>query len=407
MNFAASRLAAVKPSASAGVSQAAKAARARGEDVIDLGLGEPDFDTPSHIIEAAHQAALAGDTRYVPTDGTAQLKAAVCAKFARDNALDYEPAEVIISNGAKQVIFNAMMATLEPGDEVILPAPYFGQYKDIVLILGGVPVVVACPAEDGFCLTPARLSAALSARTRWVFLNLPSNPAGAVYGADDLAALGAVLRDHPRVLTLSDEIYEHILFDGRGFHSFAAACPDLKSRTLTVNGVSKAYAMTGWRIGYGAGHRDLIAAMTKVQSQISSGACSIAQAAAAAALEGPQDCVGQFRAAFEARRDLVGGKVAQIEGLSLAAPGGAFYAFIGCAGLIGAQMPGGGTLKDDIDVTAWLLSSAGVAAVPGSAYDLSPFFRISTATSEAVLSDALARIAAAVAQLKLPQSAQV
>ncbi|RUS60326.1 pyridoxal phosphate-dependent aminotransferase [Pseudorhodobacter sp. E13] len=400
MSFAASRLAAVKPSASAWVSQAAKAARARGEDVIDLGLGEPDFDTPDHIKLAAHAAAMAGETKYTATDGTARLKAAVVAKLRRDNGLDYAPGQVIISNGAKQVIFNAMMATLEPGDEVILPAPYFGSYKDIVLILGGVPVVVECPATEGFALTPARLAAAMTARTRWVMLNLPSNPAGAVYTRADLLALGQVVRTHPRLLVLSDEIYEHILFDGRQFTSFAAACPDLRDRVLTVNGVSKAYAMTGWRIGYGAGPADLIAAMTKVQSQISSGPCSIAQAGAAAALEGPQDDVQRFRAAFEARRNLVVDRVAAIDGLELAPPGGAFYAFIGCAALIGARTPEGEILRSDADVTAWLLKAGGVAAVPGSAYDLSPFFRISTASSEAVLAQAMDRIAAAVALLR-------
>ncbi|SNT73860.1 aminotransferase class I/II-fold pyridoxal phosphate-dependent enzyme [Paracoccus seriniphilus] len=299
MTHAATRLAAVKPSASAWISQAARAARARGEDVIDLGLGEPDFDTPEHIIEAAHAAARAGETRYPPTDGTARLKAAIIAKFAHENALTYTPDQVIVSNGAKQVIFNAIMATLEPGDEVILPAPYFGQYKDIVLILGGVPVAVPCPAADGFRLTAARLEAA----------------------------------------------------------------------------------------------------MTKVQSQISSGACAIAQAAAAAALEGPQDEVRRFCKAFEARRDLVVARVADIPGLTLDPPGGAFYAFIGCAGLIGASTPDGRRIESDADVTAWLLKAGGIAAVPGSAYELSPFFRISTAASEAVLATAMDRIEAAVAQL--------
>ncbi|WP_372802188.1 aminotransferase class I/II-fold pyridoxal phosphate-dependent enzyme [Paracoccus seriniphilus] len=399
MTHAATRLAAVKPSASAWISQAARAARARGEDVIDLGLGEPDFDTPEHIIEAAHAAAKAGETRYPPTDGTARLKAAIIAKFAHENALTYAPDQVIVSNGAKQVIFNAMMATLEPGDEVILPAPYFGQYKDIVLILGGVPVAVPCPAADGFRLTAARLEAAMTTRTRWLFLNLPSNPAGAVYSDAELVALGEVLGNHPRVLVLSDEIYEHILFDDRLFRSFAAACPALMNRVLTVNGVSKAYAMTGWRIGYGAGHPDLIAAMTKVQSQISSGACAIAQAAAAAALEGTQDEVRRFCKAFEARRDLVVARVADIPGLTLDPPGGAFYAFIGCAGLIGASTPDGRRIESDADVTAWLLKAGGIAAVPGSAYGLSPFFRISTAASQTVLATAMDRIEAAVAQL--------
>ena len=323
-------------------------------------------------------------------------------KFKRENALDYALDEVIVSNGAKQVLFNAFMATLEPGDEVLLCAPYFGQYKDIVLILGGVPVPLECPAEAGFLLTPDQLRDAITPKTRWLLLNQPSNPSGAVYSDAEITALGDVLADHKRVLILSDEIYEHILFDGRVFRSFAALCPGLKDRTLTVNGVSKAYAMTGWRIGYGAGHKDLIAAMTKVQSQISSGACSIAQAAAAAALDGPQDEVRNFCRAFEARRDLVVARVAQIPGLTLDAPGGAFYGLIGCAGLIGAMTSQGETIETDTDVTAYLLNAAGVAAVPGSAYDLSPFFRISTAASEEVLNDAMNRIARAVSDLKGP-----
>jgi len=401
MSYAASRLAPVKPSASAWVSQAAKEARARGEDVIDLGLGEPDFDTPDHIKQAAHDAALAGETNYPPTGGTARLKSAVSAKFSRENSLTYAADEIIVSNGAKQVIFNAMMATLEPGDEVILPAPYFGQYKDIVLILDGVPVVAPCPAEDDFRLKAEGLSEAISDRTRWLFLNLPSNPSGAVPSQDDLIALGDVLRDHPRILVLSDEIYEHILFDGRQFMSFAKACPDLHDRTLTVNGVSKAYAMTGWRIGYGAGHRDLISAMTKVQSQISSGACSIAQAAAASALEGPQDNVRRFCDAFERRRDLVVERIAKINGLTLDPPGGAFYAFIGCAALISARKPDGNIIETDTDVSAYLLEAAGIASVPGSAYDLSPFFRISTAASETILTDAMDRISNAIDRLEL------
>lgn len=400
MTFAASRLATVKPSASAWVSQAAQEARARGEDVIDLGLGEPDFDTPDHIKQAAHQAALAGETKYPPTNGTLRMRRAVVEKLRRENSLEYTPDEVIVSNGAKQVLFNAFMATLEPGDEVLLCAPYFGQYKDIIAILGGVPVSLRCPADEGFLLSPDALRAAITPRTRWLLLNQPSNPSGALYTDAAVQALGAVLGEHPRILVLSDEIYEHILFDGRVFRSFSALHPKLKDRTLTVNGVSKAYAMTGWRIGYGAGPMALIAAMTKVQSQISSGACSIAQAAAAAALEGPQDDVRRFCDAFEVRRDLVVRRVAHIPGLTLDPPGGAFYAFIGCSGLIGSARPDGRILKNDIEVTAWLLEAAGVAAVPGSAYDLSPFFRISTAASEAVLAKAMDRIAAAVGELK-------
>ena len=399
MNYTSSRLSVIKPSASAAVSEAAKKARAGGADIIDLGLGEPDFDTPEHIITAAHTAAQGGQTRYPPTAGTAELKAAVAAKLQRDNGLDYQPQAIIVSNGAKQVIFNAMMASLEPDDEVILCAPYFGQYKYIVLILGGVPKVISCSPVDGFRLTPEALAAAITPKTRWLLLNHPSNPAGTVYSDAELRALGSVLEQHPQVLILADEIYEHILFDGRSFTSFAAANPQLQDRTLTVNGVSKAYAMTGWRIGYGAGPEPLINGMVNVQSQISSGACSVAQAAAVAALNGPQDDVQRFCAAFERRRDLIVSRVADIKGLSLQTPGGAFYTLIGCEDLIGATTPDGKIIDDDVAFTQYLLSAAGIAAVPGSAYEASPYFRLSTATNETILTAAMDRLASCVAQL--------
>ena len=399
MKFASSRPEPVKPSASAWVSQAAKEAKACGEDMIDLGLGEPDFDTPAHIVEAAHQAALRGETRYPPTNGTLEMRQAVVDKLARENDLSYAVDEVIVSNGAKQVLFNSMMATLEPDDDVLMCAPYFGQYKDIVLILGGEAVALKCPAENGFRLMPDQLEAAITPKTRWIMLNLPSNPTGAVYSDEDLRALGAVLEKHPNVLILSDEIYEHILFDGRKFLSFAAANPSLKDRILTVNGVSKAYAMTGWRIGYGAGPEPLIAAMTKVQSQICSGACAIAQAAAAAALNGPQDDVRAFCKALEKRRDLVVERVAKIDGLTLDPPGGAFYGLTGCADLVGATTESGEILTDDAEITAYILKDAGIAAVPGSAYELSPFFRISTAASMDVPGQAMDRMATSVAKL--------
>ncbi len=402
MNYVSSRLLPVKPSASAAVSQAARAARARGEDIIDLGLGEPDFDTPMHIIEAAYQAAKEGQTRYTPNDGTLALKTAIAAKFLRDNNLQYDLSEIMACNGAKQVIFDALMASLEPDDEVLLCAPYFGQYKDIALILGGVPKAIACSAESGFKLTPQALETAITDKTRWLFLNLPSNPAGAVFNRQDLQALGEVLDRHPDVLILSDEIYEHILFDDREFLSFAAVCPQLKSRTLTVNGVSKAYAMTGWRVGYCGGPQPLIKAMTTVQSQISSGVCSIAQAAAAAALDGPQDSVKQFCDAFESRRNLIVERIANIDGLTLDPPGGAFYAYIGCEAFIGATTPDGTRIEDDIAFTNYLLTEAGIASVPGSAYELSPFFRISTATSEDILSQAMDRLAECTTKLNRP-----
>jgi len=401
LNPVSSRLTPIKPSASAWVSQAAKALKAQGHDVIDMGLGEPDFDTPAHIVEAAHAAAKAGQTRYPPTDGTAELKQAVVDKFKRENNLDYSSSQVIVSNGAKQVIFNALMASLEDGHEVLLCAPYFGQYKDMVLILGGKPVELPCSAADKFLVTASALNDAITSKTRWIILNAPSNPSGALYSSQQLNAIGDVLDRHPQVMVMADEIYEHIIFDDQKFVSFAAANPQLKQRTLIVNGVSKAYAMTGWRIGYGAGNQDLISAMVKVQSQISSGACSVAQAAAAAALNGPQDSVRDFRVAFERRRNLVVSRIQQIDGLTLDAPGGAFYAFIGCDHFIGASTPNGTTIKDDTQFTQYLLEDAKVAAVAGSAYGLSPFFRLSTATADDILNQAIDRIAESVAKLTI------
>lgn len=399
MNRVATRLSAVRPSASMAVSQAAKALAAQGVDVIDLGLGEPDFPTPIHIVEAAHAAALAGETRYTAATGTLAARAAVAGKFKRENGLDYSAGEIMLANGAKQIIFNALMATLDEGDEVIVPAPYFVSYPEMVKLLGGTPVSVPCGAAAGFRLSSDQLDAAITPRTRWLILNTPGNPSGAVYGREELAALGAVLERHPRVLVLSDEIYEHIVFDGRGFVSFGQACPSLQDRSLIVNGVSKAYAMTGWRVGYAAGPAWLIQAMATVQSQSCTSVCSIAQAATVAALNGPQDGVATFRAAFERRRDQVVEGIARVGALTLDPPEGAFYAYIGCAALIGARTPKGECLADDVAVARYLLEEGRVAAVPGAAYGLSPFFRISTATSDDVLTEAVTRISAAVDRL--------
>ena len=405
MNYVSSRLSVVKPSASMAASQAAKALAAKGIDVIDLGLGEPDFPTPGHIIDAAFAAARSGDTLYTAANGTLALRKAIAGKFERENGLGYSPDEIAVANGAKQIIFNALMATLEPGDEVIVPAPYFVSYPEMVKLLGGMPVSVECGTGSGFRLTPALLEGAITPRTRWLFLNMPGNPSGAVYSQDELAALGAVLARHPQVLVLSDEIYEHIIFDGRAFVSFGQACPELRERSLIVNGVSKAYAMTGWRVGYAAGPAPLIKAMGTVQSQSCTSVCSIAQAAAVAALNGPQDEVTRFGRAFERRRDLVVSGIKGINALTLDPPEGAFYAYIGCAALIGAETPAGETLADDAAVAAYLLNEGRVASVPGVAYGLSPFFRISTATSDAVLSDAVARIGQAVSKLKVREDA--
>jgi len=400
MSYVAQRLAAVKPSASMAASMAAKALAAKGFDVIDLGLGEPDFPTPAHIADAAHAAALRGETLYTASAGTLALRRAVAEKFKRENGLDYSPDEIVVANGAKQIIFNALMATVNEGDEAILPAPYFVSYPEMVKLFGGVPVMPVCGADQGFRLTPDVLEAAITPKTKWLFLNAPGNPSGAVYSLAEMQALGAVLAKHPQVLILSDEIYEHILFDNRRFVSFGQACPDLRDRTLIVNGVAKAYAMTGWRVGYAAGPAPLLKAMTTVQSQSVTSVAAPMQAAALAALTGPQDCIPMFKAAFERRRDLVVAGVANIPGLTLPPPEGAFYAYIGCAGLIGRKTPEGKTLANDVDVSDYLLNHAHVGSVPGSAYGVSPFFRISTATADAVLTEAIARIAKAVAALE-------
>ena len=400
MQFSSQRLQLVQPSASVAVSQQARALRAQGKDIIDLGIGEPDFDTPAHIIEAAHQAALAGKTRYTPMAGTEELKQAICDKFVRDNDLDFETNQVMVSNGAKQIIFSAMMATLDPGDEVLITAPYFGCYRDIVLSVGGTATPLVCGPETNFRLTADKLRASITDKTRWLMLNMPSNPAGAVYDESQLQSLGEVLDEHPQVMLMSDEIYEHIIFDQRKFVSAAKALPQLKDRTLTVNGVSKAYAMTGWRIGYCVGPIALIDVMTKVQSQVSSAPCSVAQAAATEALTGSQACVAEFKEAFERRRNLVVKDIEQIDGLSLKTPGGAFYAYVGCEALLGLKTPDGEVINSDTQLASYLLNDAGVATVPGSAYDLSPFIRLSTANSDENLKQALMRISKAVAQLQ-------
>ncbi len=399
MSYVASRLAAVKPSASMAASMAAKVLRATGVDVIDLGLGEPDFPTPAHVAEAAHAAALRGETLYTAAAGTPALRAAIADKFRRENGLDYGPDDIVVANGAKQIIFNALMATLNPGDEAILPAPYFVSYPEMVKLLGGTPVTPICGAEDGFRLTPAVLETAITPRSKWLFLNMPGNPSGACYSREDLRALGDVLARHPQVLILSDEIYEHIIFDNREFVSFGAACPELRARTLIVNGVAKAYAMTGWRVGYAAGPAPLLKAMNTVQSQSVTSVAAPMQAAALAALTGPQGCIPMFREAFQRRRDLVVAGIAAIPGLILPPPEGAFYAYIDCAGLIGKRTAQGVVLHDDTAVANYLLAEGHVSSVPGAAYGLSPYFRISTATSDAVLAEAIARIATAVKAL--------
>lgn len=389
---AADRISAIGVSDIVRITQAANELKRQGQPVIVLGLGEPDFDTPLHIQEAAQQAMARGETHYTVLDGTPELKAAIQHKFRKDNGLEFATHEITVGAGAKQVIYNALMASLNPGDEVILPAPYWTSYADMVLIAGGVPVVVPCSEANGFRITPEQLDAAITPRTRWVFINSPSNPSGTAYSAEQLKPILQVVLHHPQVWVLADDIYEHILYDGHAFATPAAVVPALRERTLTVNGVSKSYAMTGWRIGYGAGPRALIAAMAVVQSQATSCASSISQAAAVAALTGPQDIVAERCREFQARRDLVVASLNASPGLRCRVPEGAFYTFASCEGVLGRTTPGGATLRSDADFCDYLLREFHVAVVPGSVLGLAPYFRISYAASMADLQEACARI---------------
>ena len=400
MQLIAPRMATIKPSPSMAVTARAAQLRAEGIDIISLGAGEPDFPTPEHVIEAAALAMRRGETRYTAVDGTPALKEAIVRKFERENGLRYDVSEVIVSAGAKQIIYNAMVASLAPGDEVIVPAPYWVSYTDIVLLAEGTPVVVACDEQAGFKLTADQLRGALTARTKWLLLNSPSNPTGAVYSREELAALGNVLEDYPNVHIMTDDIYEHIIFEGARFSTFAQACPGLKSRVLTINGVSKAYAMTGWRIGYAAGPRDLIKAMGTIQGQSTTNACSISQAASVAALDGPQDFLIERAKAFQSRRDRTLDALSSIPGLSCRIPDGAFYLYPNCSGLLGKSRPDGRLLASDDDIALYLLDVARVAVVQGSAYGQSPHFRMSIATSMSNLTQAVDRIGEAVARLR-------
>lgn len=393
------RLDRIKPPASTLATARARDMRAAGIDVIALSSGEPDFPTPPHVCDAAYAAMQRGETGYPPLEGTAALKAAIIAKFERENGLHFKPNQIIVSNGAKQVLFNALMATLAPGDEVILPTPCWVSYIDMTKLAEGVPVELPCPQNNGFKLRPEDLEAAITPRTRWLLLNAPGNPSGAVYTREELEALANVLRRHDHVGVMTDDIYEHIIFDGLKFHSFGAVAPDLLDRTLTINGVSKAYAMTGWRIGYAAGPPHLIRAMAKLQAQSTGGACSIAQAAAVAALNGPQDVVPQRAAAFQHRRDTIIALLEKIPGVTCFRPQGAFYLFLGCAGLLGRTTPAGKTLQTDEDVTLYFLEHAHVSTVHGAAYGLSPYVRISIATNLETLEKAAHRLTTACAQL--------
>jgi len=382
----------VKPSATGAAASRARALRAAGRDIISLDAGEPDFDTPDNIKQAAIRAIADGKTKYTDIDGIPELKEAVRAKFARENALKYAPAQVNISPGGKAVIFNAMMASLSAGDEVIIPAPYWVSYPDMVLMAGGEPVFVATAAARGFKVQPADLEAAITPRTRWLILNSPSNPTGGAYDAGELAALAQVLMRHPQVWILTDDMYEHLVFGDFTFSTIAQVEPALYERTLTMNGVSKAYAMTGWRIGYAGGPEPLIGAMRKVMSQSTSNPSSISQWASVEALNGPQDFIAPNAKIYEGRRDLVVSMLNQASGLSCPTPEGAFYVYPSCEGLIGKRAPSGRTIASDADFADELLEAEGVSVVFGAAFGLSPFFRLSYATSNTLLEDACARI---------------
>jgi len=382
------RVQAVKPSPTLAITARAAALRAAGKDVIGLGAGEPDFDTPEHIKKAAIKAIKDGFTKYTPVDGTPALKQAVLAKFERDNDLSYRPEQILVSCGGKQSFFNLAQALLDPGDEVIIPAPYWVSYPDMTLLAGGAPVFVSAPASQRFKITPAQLKGAITPKTRMVVLNSPSNPTGMAYTRDELTALGAVLEEHPRIIVATDDMYEHILWTKEPFVNILSACPGLYERTMVLNGVSKAYSMTGWRIGYAAGPAELIKAMKKIQSQSTSNPTSISQVAAQAALEGPQDCVQKMRVAFKERHDYVVKRLNAMPGVSCLATDGTFY----CFPSMQEAIAGIDEVKNDLDLAEYLIERAGVALVPGSAFGLQGYARISIATSMDSLEKALDRI---------------
>ena len=389
----------IRPSPSMMARIRAQELRAQGHDIIDLTAGEPDFDTPAPIRQAAVAAMEAGDTRYGPVNGTLRLRNAIAAKLERENGVRYGLDEIAVGAGAKQVIFNALAATVGAGDEVIVPAPYWVSYPDMTMLCDATPVIVACGETVGFKLTPGALEAAITPRTRWLILNSPCNPTGAVYDAGEWAALTEVLLRHPHVALMTDDIYEHIRFDGGAPVCPVALAPELRGRTLLVNGVSKTYAMPGFRIGYGAGPADLIKAMNVVQSQTTSTVASPSMAAAAAALEGDQSFVAEARAAYHARRDRAVELLNEVEGMSCRAPDGAFYVYPSCAGLIGRARADGRALASDVDVALYFLEAAGVALLDGSAYGLSPYLRLSIAAPMAAIEDACARMARAAREL--------
>jgi aspartate aminotransferase len=392
MPFIADALSRVKPSATIAVTQKARDLKAQGREIISLSVGEPDFDTPDNIKQAAIRAIQKGETKYPPVLGIMPLREAIAAKFSRENGLDYKASQTIVGTGGKQILYNAFLCTMNKGDEVIIPAPYWVSYPDMVLINGGEPVFVSTTIEHGFKLQPADLERAITPRTKWVILNSPSNPSGAAYTRDELKALTRVLMRHPHVWVLTDDMYEHLVYGDFVFTTPAQVEPALYERTLTMNGVSKAYAMTGWRIGYAAGPAELIKAMDMVQGQQTSGACTIAQWASVEALNGPQDFIPVRRKAFEERRDLVVSMLNQAQHLKCPSPEGAFYVYPSCAGAIGKAAPSGKIIATDEDFVGELLDAEGVAVVHGSAFGQGPNFRVSYATSLAVLEDACHKI---------------
>ena len=392
MGIIANRLSAIKPSQTIAISAKARALAAEGKDIIGLSAGEPDFDTPDHVIEAAIAAMRAGETRYTDPDGTPELKAAVARKFKRDNNLDYAPSQVSIATGGKQILYNALMASLDEGDEVVIPAPYWVSYPDMVLLAGGTPVIVPCSQENRFILQPADLEAAITPKTKWIIFNSPSNPTGAGYTHDDLKRITDVLMRHPHVWVMTDDMYEHLVYDDFKFCTPAEVEPGLYDRTLTVNGMSKAFCMTGWRIGYAAGPESLIKGMRTIQSQSTSNPNSIAQAASIAALDGPMEFLAANNEVFKARRDLVVSMLNQAPGINCHTPEGAFYVYPSVAGCIGKSTPSDKVIENDEDFVSELLGAEGVAAVHGAAFGLEPHFRISYATATELLEDACARI---------------
>lgn len=392
MSIIAKRLSAVKPSPTLAVTTKAKELKAQGVDVVDLGVGEPDFPTPKHICDAAKAALDRGETKYVPVAGTLAFRQAICGKLKRENNLDYTPDEITVNCGGKGTLYNLFIATVDEGDEVVIPAPYWVSYPDMVRLAGGTPVFVTGYEENGFKITPDDLEKAITPKTKWFVLNSPSNPSGAAYSREELRALADVLARHENVWIVSDEIYEHIVYDGFKSYSIAAVAPELKNRTLTVNGLSKSFSMTGWRVGYAAGPVEVIKAMNKVQSQSTSHAVSFCQSAGVVALNSPMDFLAERNATFKARRDMVAAKLNAVKGMSCRTPEGAFYLYPSVAGCIGKKTPNGKVIENDTDFASALLEAEGVAVVPGVAFGLSPYFRLSYATSTEALEKACERI---------------